>query len=160
MKTIVGVLPWAVVLAAIGIASSWLLAREMAAGRWLLAGLLVGHGAVHIMFAVPSPAATEGAPEWPFDIGRAWVVTRAGLDLNIARAVGVAFIVIIVIGLALAALATGGIIVPSALWQPAVAGSAVASAVLLVLFFQPQLVLGLGIDATLLWVVATGAWVP
>jgi hypothetical protein len=31
---------------------------------------------------------------------------------------------------------------------------------MLVLFFEPQLVLGLGIDAVLLWVVATRAWVP
>jgi hypothetical protein len=160
MKTIVGVLPWAVVLAAIGIAIWWLLSKEMTAGRWLLAGLLVGHGLVHLMFAVPSPAATEGSPEWPFDMARSWIVSSAGLDLTLVRVIGAALIAVVVIGLALAALSTVGIVVPSGWWQPAVACSAVASAVLLVLFFQPQLVLGLGIDATLLWVVTTRAWVP
>jgi hypothetical protein len=38
--------------------------------------------------------------------------------------------------------------------------TAVASAVLLVLFFHPQLVLGLAIDGVLLWVSATQAWTP
>jgi len=160
VKTLVGILPWAGVLAAIGLAIWWLLSKEMAAGRWLLAGLLIGHGVVHLMFAAPSPAATEGGPEWPFEMARAWVVSGAGLDLTVARVVGVALIGIVVIGLALAGLATVEVIVPSGWWQPAVAGSAVASAVLLVLFLQPQLVLGLGIDAALLVVVATRAWAP
>jgi hypothetical protein len=158
MKALVGILPWAVVLAAIGGAIWWLLSKEMAAGRWLLAGLLIGHGAVHLMFAVPTPAATEGGPEWPFDMARSWIVSGTGLDLTMARVVGVALIAVVVIGLALAALSTVGIIVPSGWWQPTVAVSVIASAVLLVLFFEPQLVLGLGIDAVLLAVVATDAW--
>jgi hypothetical protein len=160
MKALVGILPWAVVFAAIGGAIWWLLSKEMAAGRWLLAGLLIGHGAVHLMFAVPTPAATEGGPEWPFDIARSWIIDGAGLDLTIARVVGGALIAVVVIGLVLAALATVGIVVPSGWWQPAAASSTVASAALLVLFFQPQLVLGLGIDATLLWVIVTGVWTP
>ena len=76
------------------------------------------------------------------------------------RAVGVALIAIVVGGFALVALSTVGVLVPPGWWQPTVAVSAGASAVLLVLFFEPQLVLGLGIDAVLLAVVTTGAWVP
>jgi hypothetical protein len=159
MKTIIGILPWAVVVVAVGGAIWWLLSREMAAGRWLLAALLIGHGVVHIMFAVPAPAA-EAGPDWPFDMARSWVVTGAGLDLNVIRVVGVVLVAIIVGGFALAALSTVGIVVPSGWWQATVAVSAVASAVLLVLFFEPQLVLGLGIDAALLAVVATRTWVP
>jgi hypothetical protein len=132
----------------------------MAAGRWLLAALLIGHGVVHVMFAVPAPAGTAAGPEWPFDMARSWAIAGPGLDLNMVRAVGLALIAIVVIGLALAALSTVGIVVPSGWWQPAVAVSAVASAIALILFFEPQLVLGLGIDAVLLWVVATRAWVP
>ena len=160
MKTIVGILPWAVVVAAIGGAIWWLLSRDMAAGRWLLAALLLGHGAVHVMFAVPAPAATGGGSDWPFDMARSWAITGAGLDLNVVRAVGVALIAIAVGGFGLAALSTVGILVPPGWWQLTVAVSAVASAVLLGLFFEPQLVLGLGIDAVLLAVVATGAWTP
>ncbi len=160
MKTIVGILPWALVVAALGIATWWLLSRDMAAGRWLLAALLIGHGVVHVMFAVPAPAATEGGPDWPFDMAGSWAINGAGLDLNVVRAVGLALIAVVVVGFALAALATVGIVVPSGWWQPTVAVAAIASAVLLVLCFEPQLVLGLGIDAVLLWVVVTNAWVP
>jgi hypothetical protein len=160
VKTIVGILPWTVVVAAIGGAIWWLLSRDMSAGRWLLAALLIGHGVVHVMFAVPAPAATGGGPDWPFDMARSWAITGTALDLNVVRAVGVALIAVVVIGFALAALSTVGIVVPSGWWQVTVAVSAVASAVLLILFLEPQLVLGLGIDAALLWVVVARAWMP
>lgn len=160
MKTIGGMLPWAAVSAAVGGAIWWLLSREMAAGRWLLAALLTGHGVVHVMFAVPTPAATEAGPEWPFDMARSWVITGLGLNPNPVRSAGVALIAVVVAGAALAALSTIGTVVPSGWWQPAVAGSAVASALLLVMFFDPHLILGLVIDAVLLGVVATGAWKP
>jgi hypothetical protein len=52
-----------------------------------------------------------------------------------------------------------GVLVPPGWWQPTVAVSAVASAILLILFFEPQLALGRGIDAVLLAVVVTKAWV-
>jgi hypothetical protein len=160
VKAIVGILPWAVVLVAIGAAIWWLLSRDMAAGRWLLAGLLIGHGVVHVMFAIPAPAATAGGSEWPFDMARSWVVTGAGLDLSMVRAVGLALIAVVVGAFGLAALSTAGIVVPSSLWPAISAVGAIASAVLLVLFLEPQLVLGLGIDAVLIGVVATRAWSP
>ncbi|HLO34957.1 MAG TPA: hypothetical protein VK194_02705 [Candidatus Deferrimicrobium sp.] len=160
MKTFGGVLPWAVVLAAIGAAIWWLLSREVAAGRWLLAAVLIGHGVVHVLFAVPAPAATAGSPDWPFDMARSWVVTGAGVDLNAIRVVGVALIAIVVAGFGLSALSTVGVVVPPGWWRATVVVSSVASAIMLILFFEPQLVLGLGIDAVLLGVVATGAWAP
>jgi hypothetical protein len=132
----------------------------VAAGRWLLAGLLLAHGVVHLMFAVPAPAATGGGPDWPFDMTRSWAITGAGLDREVARVVGLALIAILVGGFALAALATIGVLVPTGWWPATVAVPAIASAVLLVLFFEPQLVLGLGIDAVLLAAVATEAWAP
>jgi hypothetical protein len=160
VKTMVGILPWAVVLVMIGGAVGWLLSREMAAGRWLLAVLLIGHGVVHVLFAVPAPAATDGGAEWPFNMARSWAITGSGLDPNMARSVAVALITVVVVGFALAALTTVGIIVPPGWWQPTVTVSAITSATLLVLFFEPQLVLGLGIDVALLWVVVARAWTP
>jgi hypothetical protein len=160
VKTMAGTLPWAVVLVVAGAAIWWLLSRDMAAGRWLLAALLIGHGAVHVFFVVPAPAATDGGAAWPFDMARSWTVTEAGLDLNLVRVIGMALTAVTVGAFALAALSTVGLIVPSAWWQPTVALGAIASAAMLLLFFEPQLVLGLGIDAVLLWVVVTQAWVP
>ena len=112
------------------------------------------------MFAVPAPAATASGPDWPFDMGRSWAITRAGLDRKVVRAIGIGLIGVVVAGFALAALSTAGIVVPAGWWQPTIAVSAVASATLLLLFFESQLVLGLGIDAILLWVVVAGAWTP
>ncbi|HEY6013248.1 MAG TPA: hypothetical protein VIU37_04555 [Candidatus Limnocylindrales bacterium] len=154
-----GFLIYAVVLAVVGGATWWLMSQDMAAGPWLLAAVLIGHGVVHTMFAI-SPAATSGGPEWPFDVARSWAVTGAGLDLNVVRAVGAVLIAVVVGGFALAALSTVGLVVPAGWWPAAVGGSAVVSIVVLVLFFNPQLVLGIGIDAVLLWAVATKAWVP
>lgn len=155
-----GILRWAVVLAVLGGSTWWLLSNDMAAGPWLLAAVLLGHGAVHVMFAAISPAATEGGPEWPFDMAKSWAVTGAGLDLNVVRAFGVALIAIVAVGFTLAALSTVGLIVPAGWWPASVSVSAVASAFVLVLFFNPQLVLGLGIDAVLLGTAVTRAWAP
>jgi hypothetical protein len=159
-RTMVGTLPWAVVLVVIGGAIWWLLSRDNGLGQWLLAALLVGHGLVHVLFAVPAHAPTDGGAEWPFDMARSWAITRAGIDANLVRIGGMTLITVVVVGFSLAALSTVGIIVPSDWWQPTVALSAVTSAILLVLFFEPQLVLGLGLDAVLLWVVVAGAWRP
>jgi hypothetical protein len=57
-------------------------------------------------------------------------------------------------------MATVGVLVPSGWWPVLVAASAVASALTLALFFDPQLVLGLGIDALLVWVVLASVWTP
>jgi hypothetical protein len=159
LKTMTGTLPWAVAVVAIGGAVWWLLSRDIAAGRWLLAALLVGHGVVHVFFAVPTPAATDGGAEWPFDMAQSWAVTRAGFDLNLVRGIGAVLIAVTVGAFAFAALSTVGVLVPAEWWRPTIALGATASAAMLVLFFEPQLVLGLAIDAALLWVVVTRAWV-
>lgn len=153
-----GVLPWAVVLVAIAAVIWWQLDREMTAGKWLLGGVLLAHGLVHLLFAVSGPE-TSGT-KWPFDMGRSWAITGADLSPSTVKAVGWAIIAITVAGFALAALSTVGIIVPASWWQPAVVTSALTSAIALVLFFDPQLILGLGIDAVLLWIGVTGIWVP
>ncbi len=160
MKAMAGTVPYAVALAAAGGAIWWLLSQNLAAGTWLFAGLLVAHGLIHFLFAVPTPPATAGAPEWPFSMARAWPVTAAGLDPRGVRTAGLARIVGVVAGLTLAGLSTVGIVVPSSWWAALVAAGAVGSAVTLVFLFNPQLIVGLGIDAVLLWVVVAGAWRP
>ncbi len=159
MKAIGGILPYALALAVLGGVTWWLLSRDMVAGPWLLAAVLIGHGLVHAMFAI-SPPAAAGGPDWPFDMAGSWAITGAHLDVNVVRAIGVALIVVVAGGFALAGLSTVGLVVPADWWQASVGVSAVTSMVLLVLFFNPQLVLGMGIDAILLWTVASRAWLP
>lgn len=163
MKTVTGLLPFAVVLAGIGGAIWWLLARDMTIGRWVLGGFLLAHGLIHVLFFVPAPATTAGTAggaEWPFDMTRSWLVTSAGLDLGPVRLLGAALVVVVAVGFLLAVLATVGVVVPSGWWQVLVVGSAAASVVLLALFFNPQLVLGVAIDAVLVWVVLASVWAP
>jgi hypothetical protein len=159
MKSALGMLPWAVVLGAAGFGIWWLLSRDMAAGRWLLAAVLIGHGVVHALFFVPEPAATADGAEWPFRIAGSWP-TGLGLDTGLLRAVAALLIVAVIASFALAGASSAGIVVPASWWPGAVVIGAVVSAAILVLLFDPQLVLGLAIDAVLLWVVATGAWKP
>jgi hypothetical protein len=153
-------LPFAIVLAVLGAAIWFMLSREMALGVWLLAAVLVGHGLVHLLFFVPQPAATAGAPEWPFDMARSWMVTGAGLDLGTVRVIGATLIAVVAACFVVSGLATIGVIVPPSWWRPAVVASAIASIAVLALFFNPQLVLGLAIDGILLGVVATAVWAP
>jgi hypothetical protein len=159
---LLSLLPLAVALVAVGLAISWMLSRGMTFGVWILSGFLVAHGLVHLMFVTPAPASASapGATEWPFDMAKSWLVTGPGLDINLVRAVGVALIAAIVVAFALAGLATAGIVVPSGTWRVLVGISTVASITLLVLFFNPQLILGVGIDAVLLAVVVSAAWSP
>ena len=62
LKTIVGLVPLAVVLAALGTAIWWMLSRDMVLGRWILAAVMLGHGLVHAMFVMPQPAAKAAEP--------------------------------------------------------------------------------------------------
>jgi hypothetical protein len=125
----------------------------------LLAALfLAAHGLVHAGFLSPRPPDKPGAPQWPFDLGRSWLLTPLGLRAPVMRAIGIALIVIVVAGYLAAALAMlGGL---PALFVPGVVAGSVASIVLLALFFHPWLVAGFAIDAVLLWAVLANGWVP
>lgn len=151
MKTLTGVLPWVVVMAAAGAVVGWLLSRDAAAGRWLFAALLAGHGAVHLLYLLPRE---EGA-DWPFDLDGSWLASSGPI-----RTVGVVLIAATVAGFVVAALCAAGVLVPAGWWQPVLASASVVSAAVLVLFFHPQLVLGLAIDGVLVWVALSGAWAP
>ncbi len=153
MKTISGVLPWLVAMTAAGGVIWWMLARDMAAGKWLLAGLLFAHGAVHLLFAVPQPASSSDT-SWPFDMTRSWL---GGAN---ARTLGWVLIILTITAFTIAALATAGVAIPSGWWQPAVITAALISVVVLGVYFDPQLVVGFGINAALVWVAAGAWWVP
>ena len=160
MRNLVGMLPWAVLLIAAGAGICWLLSKDIAAGKWLLAALIIGHGFIHVMFLVPAPPVAASGPQWPFHIAQSWPVTAAGLNLGLVRVVGAALIAVALVAFAAAALSTAGIVVPAGWWPGSAGVGAVASAIVLIAFFDPQLILGLGIDATLLSVVVARAWAP
>ena len=161
-KLVESLLPLAVGVAVFGAAIWYLVSRGMGLGLWLLAALLIGHGLIHAMFAMPRPGKppAEGALKWPFDMADSWLVTRAGLGLRPVRTIGFALAGVVVAGFVYAGLASVGVMVPVTAWRSGVIVSAAASVALLALFFNPQLVIGLGIDAALLWIVVGVAWAP
>ena len=127
--------------------------------RLALAGFVLAHAAIHLGFVSPRPpdAGTTG-PAWPFDLGRSWILSPLGVDPGIVRLLGLALVGAIVGGFALGALAAIG--VAPAVWTPGVVTGTVASTALLILFFHPWLVLGLAIDAALLWLTLAHQWSP
>lgn len=156
MNTVRAVLPWTLVMTGFGGVVWWLLARDAQAGRWLLAALLIGHGAVHLLFAAPGD---RGRDAWPFDMDNSWITTL-GADARAVRVAGWGLIAIVVVGFLTSGLSTVDTVVPAGWWPAAVVGSSIASIVALVVFFNPQFVLGLAIDVALVWLAGFGPWAP
>ena len=139
-----------------------LLDRDIGLGTWLLGVLILGHGLAHVAFVVPAPkpaAATEGQMEWPFDLGRSWLIER-GLDPGIIRTAGRALTALTIAMAVLAAAATVGILVPADWWSGLVVALAISSALLLALMLAPTFVIGFGIDLALLWLALVSGWSP
>ena len=126
---------------------------------WLFALFLAAHALIHASFVSPRPPATAGGPEWPFELARSWLLSPLGLDANATRIVGVVLILVTLAGFAVAALSTLGIL-GGDLFAPGVVAGSIASIALLAAFFHPWLVLGVGIDAVLLWAVLVARWSP
>ena len=125
----------------------------------IVAAFLAAHGLIHLSFLAPTPPRTADGPEWPFELGRSWLIARIDVDPGILRVVGVALVVATVASFSAAALATIGWLAPS-WWAGLVAAGASSSLITLALFFRPWLVLGIAIDVTLLWVVLATGWSP
>ena len=159
MRGIIGMLPWVTVVAIAGAAIWLLLGRQAVLGTWVLAAVLLGHGLVHALYLVPPPDPPAGGngPRWPFDLGRSWLVALAGARRG--RRLAALLVGVIVVASIAAALATVAVL-PVAWWSTFVVLAAVTSLVLLMLAFEPQLILGIGIDVVLIVVAVSGAWTP
>jgi hypothetical protein len=87
-------------------------------------------------------------------------VTGLHVDARLVTSLGAILVVTTAAVLLLAALATLGTGVPAAWWSFLVAAGAGLSIATLGIFFHPWLVLGLVIDAALLWAVLVADWMP
>jgi hypothetical protein len=125
----------------------------------VVALFLVAHGLIHASFLSPAPPAKPGGPQWPFVLTRSRLLTPLGVGPGALLVLGGVLIAVTIAGYLVAALAVIGI-APAAWFAGAVIVASVASAVLLVVFFHPWLVLGLLIDAVLLWAVLLNGWTP
>ncbi len=161
MRAVAQLAPLAIGLVVFGGIVAFTLQRNMSVGIWLLAGFLVAHGLVHVMFAAPPPA-TAGTPgaEFAFDVQRSWPVTSGLLHPGVVRALVLALVVAVVIGYALAGAATVGIFVSQTWWPALVIGATSASAALMLIGLSPGLALGIAIDIVLVWMVVARTWSP
>ncbi len=161
MKTLMGILPWIVVLVVAGAVIWFLYDRHMAAGRWVFAAFLVAHGVIHLLYLAPAPeAAVAGGPEWPFDLGGSWLPGATGVEGGALRSLGLTLIGLVVVGFGLSGLATLGIIVPASWWPGLVVASSALSLGVLALFFAPSLLAGVAIDVFLIWLALASTWRP
>ena len=154
--------PLAVAVAVIALAVWLMLINDIALGPWLLAVLVVAHGWVHLMFVFPKPESPndDSGAGYPFDFARSWLVTRRGLGLELVSRVGMVLMVA-TFGLSvLAALSTVGVVVPTEWWAALMIATAVASTVMLLLFYSPALILGFAINALMVILVLSGSWSP
>ena len=160
LKDVGKLAPLAVALGVVGIVLAWMLTQQMALGTWLLAAFLLGHGLVHIMFAVPPPGGAEASSEYPFDPARSWLVTNNLLGTGALKVIVVPLVVAVVVGYTLTALATVGILVPAGWWSGLLIASTIGSLALMVIGLTPNLLLGIAIDLLLLCVAFASVWSP
>jgi hypothetical protein len=128
--------------------------------RIVLGLFLVGHALIHFSYLSPAPPRTAGGPEWPFEMSKSWLVTNVGLGADLVRPIGTVLVAITVLLLLGAGLATLRVVVPHEWWQALVLAGAIASLTTLALFFHPWLLLGVAIDAALLYLVLINGWDP
>ena len=120
----------------------------------------MAHALIHLSYLTPAPPRTAGGPEWPFELTRSWLVTGLQVDPGLVRTLGTALVAGTATLLVAAGLATAGWLIPASWWEELVLSGAGLSILTLGFFFHPWLVLGLAIDAALLWAVLVGGWQP
>jgi hypothetical protein len=162
MNDLIKLAPLAVGLIVLASVIAFTLSRGMALGTWLLAAFILGHGLVHVMFAVPAPAAPApaGGMEYPFDVNQSWLVTGHIADVTVVRGLVIGLVTVTVLGYGLAALATVGFGVSVSLWPILILAATAASAGLMVIGLTPALALGIAIDVALIAVVVGRIWSP
>jgi hypothetical protein len=124
-----------------------------------IAGFLLAHAGIHILFLGPRQPTIADGPAWPFATESSWLVTRFGVQPDAVRDLAFASVAVIVAAYALAAIVALGF-GPAALWLPAVVIGSAASIGLLGICFHPWLSLGVGIDVVLLYAALIVGWVP
>ena len=116
-------------------------------GRVVVGVLLVAHGLVHLLWFAPNDQ-----PKWPFRLDRSWLVPE-----ETRQSVAVVLVTLTVAGFTLLGLAVWGVPGLASIWQALAVGGALASLLTLALFFDPQLLWGVAIDAA---VIVVALWQP
>lgn len=118
---------------------------------FLLGAFLLAHGLLHASYFTPKP----DDPNYPFSFSKGWFADLAGQSAGI---VGTMLCLITITAFILAALGVFGVGGLNEFAQISVTIGAVASLLLLVLFWHPWLILGVLIDLILLVGIQLYGW--
>jgi hypothetical protein len=111
--------------------------------RVIVGILLIAHGLVHLLFIVP--AASD--PGYPFSLDRSWLLPGSA-----RRPVAYVLMAAVVLAITLAALAWWGLPGLAGGWAGIVIPASALSLVLLIAFWDTQLIIGVVIDLLLIGV--------
>jgi hypothetical protein len=114
----------------------------------ILFGLfLIAHGLIHLLyFASPD----KPGKHWPFDGKHSWLLSRLGVPAPILDIIAKSLAVMVAVGLTFAGLGGIGIPFPDALWHAVGEIAASVGLFLLLLYFDIQLILGIGLNLVIL----------
>lgn len=105
---------------------------------------LIAHGLIHASYLTPKPE----DPQYPFSFDKGWFASLAGVA---AQPIGIVLVIVTVGAFLLAGLGFLGVPGLVVIWKTLLAIGAVASLLLLSLFWHLWLVLGIVINIVLLY---------
>ena len=127
--------------------------------KTIVAIFLILHGLTHSILAmVPSPNAPDAGFATFFSGIGSWLFT--GLSESASKTIATTLAVIAMLGFVAAGLALFGILVPFDWWRALAIASAVVSLLLLVIFWDPYLIVGLLFDVAVLVTLLFTKWSP
>lgn len=129
----------------------WLLIERRRAMNILIGLFLIAHGLIHASYLTPKP----NDPNYPFSFTKSWLANILG---SASVPVGTTLALLVVGCFALAGLGILGVPGLDGSWKLFTSMGAVLSSLLLILFWHPWLVLGLVINAVLLYGIYQLKW--
>jgi hypothetical protein len=112
---------------------------------------LIAHGWIHGSYLQKRPEQKPGAPVWPFELGHSWLLSPLGVPGGMVKGIGTLLAIVTVAGFTVSGLGWLGVPVLKTWWVPATIVSSIASLLLLLLYWNTMLVLGIVIDAVILY---------
>lgn len=119
--------------------------------KTLIGLFLIAHGLMHASYLTPKP----DDPNYPFDFTKSWFANLLG---DMSQPIGVILTILVVICFILSGLGVFGVAGLESNWKLFTIAGAVLSSLLLILFWHNWLVLGLVINAVLIYGIYVLNW--
>lgn len=112
---------------------------------------LIAHALIHTSFISPQPVQKAGAPAWPFDITKSWILTPMGIAPETLKIIGIILTVIATVGFVASGLGWLGVPFLKASWIMVTVISSFASLLLILIYWNNWFVMGPLIDLAILY---------